>query len=94
MAKLKRIGILFSAKLLAIYGACLGLVAGITYSFGGFVYEALTDTLNSGTALAFFALIGMPAIFACFGFVAGGFGAMAYNLTAKWFGGIEMDFEQ
>lgn len=94
MAKLKKIGVLFSAKLLAIYGAGVGLIAGILYSFGGFINEALTGTLNSGTALAFLALIGMPIIFAFFGLIAGAIGAILYNLTSKWFGGIEMDIEQ
>ena len=84
----------FSAKLLAIYGAGVGLIAGILYSFGGFIYEAFTDTLNSGTALAFLALLGMPIISAFFGCIGGAIGAILYNLTSKWFGGIEMDMEQ
>jgi len=49
--------------------------------------------LNTGTVLAFGALIGMPIAFATFGFVSGAIGASFYNLVAKRFGGIEMDFE-
>jgi hypothetical protein len=94
MAKLRRLGVLFSAKLQAIQMAFVGLIAGILYAFGGAMYELLTGTLNSGTALAFLALIGMPIIFAIFGFMAGAIGAVLYNLVARWFGGIEMDFEQ
>ena len=82
------------AKLQAIIMAFAGLIAGILYSFGGFVYEAVTGSLNSGTALAFLALIGMPITFATFGFIAGAIGAFLYNLVAGWFGGIEIDFEQ
>lgn len=93
MAKLKRIGVLFSAKVRAIQMACVGLVAGILYSFGGALYELFTGTLNSGTALAFLALFGMPAIFATFGFVSGGIGAALYNLASRWFDGVEVDFE-
>jgi hypothetical protein len=93
MAKLKRVGVLFFAKLQAIVMACAGLIAGILYAFGGFFYELLTGTLNSGTALAFGALIGMPVTFAVFGFIAGAIGAFLYNLVARWFGGIEMDLE-
>ena len=85
---------LFSAKLLAIHGAGVGLIAGILYSFGGFFYEVLNNTLNSGTALAFLALIGMPVIFAFFGFILGTIGAILYNITSKLIGGIEMDIEQ
>ena len=94
MARLKRIGVLFSAKLQAILMAFIGLIAGILYAFGGAIYELFTRTLNSGTALAFLALIGMPISFALFGFVAGAIGAFLYNLAAKRFGGIEMDLEQ
>ena len=94
MAKLKRLGVLFSAKLQAIVMGIVGLIAGILYAFGGFFYELFTGTLNSGTALAFFALIGMPLLFSLFGFIAGAVGAVLYNLVVRWFGGIEMDFEQ
>lgn len=94
MAKLKKLGVLFSAKLQAIVMACAGMICGILYAFGGFFYELLTGSLNSGTALAFFALIGMPAMFAACGFVFGAIGALLYNLVGRWIGGIEVDFEQ
>jgi len=94
MARLKRLGVLFFAKLLAIVMACVGLIAGILYAFGGAIHELFTGTLNSGTALAFLALIGMPLSFAVCGFVAGAVGALFYNLAATWFGGIEVDIEQ
>jgi len=42
----------------------------------------------------FGALVGMPVIFATFGFILGLVEALLYNLFAKWFGGIELDFEQ
>jgi hypothetical protein len=94
MARLKRLGVLFSAKLQAILMGFLGLIAGMLYSFGGAIYELLTSSLNWGSALAFLALVGMPVIFAIFGFAAGALGALLYNLVAKRFGGIELDIEQ
>jgi len=94
MAKLKRIGLLSMAKLHAVIMAVAGLIAGILYSFGGLIYDLFTIGLNGGTALAFFALIGMPVLFAAFGFIAGAVGAILYNFAARWFGGIEIDFEQ
>ena len=94
MAKVKKIKILSFAKFQAVLTALVGLVAGIVYSFGGFIYEALTGTLNSGTALAFFALIGMPLSFGIFGFIMGLIEAFLYNLFAKWLGRIEIDFER
>jgi len=93
MATLKRIGVLFSAKLQAVQMTCVGLIAGILYAFGGFFYELVTGTLNSGTILAFGALVGMPIVFGAFGFISGAVGAVLYNLTARRSGGIEMDVE-
>jgi hypothetical protein len=104
MTKVKRIGMFSFAKLQAVIMAIVGLIAGILYSFGGLIYDALvsygwvtsasTPGLGYGTALAFGALIGMPIIFAIFGFIIGLVGAFLYNLFARWFGGIEIDFEQ
>jgi len=84
-------------------GLLLGLAAGILYSFGGFIIDTLvslewitsseTPGLSYGTLLAFGALIGMPIIFAVFGFVAGLIVAILFNILAKWFGGIAIDFE-
>ena len=64
------------------------------YSFGGFIYEVLTNALNSGTALAYLALIGMPITFAIPGFIVGAILAFIYNLVAGRVGGMEMDFDQ
>lgn len=94
MAKLKRLGVVFSAKLQAIQWAIAGLFAGVLYSFGGLIFELFTGSLNSGTAIAFLALLGMPAMFAAIGFIAGAIGAFLYNSYAKWGGGIEIDLEQ
>lgn len=93
MAKLKRVGVLFLAKLLAVVMAWVGLLAGIVYSFGGFIYELFTASLNFGTVLAFMALIGMPVIFSACGFAAGVIAAVIYNTTARWIRGIELDID-
>jgi len=106
MAKLKKIGVVSSSKLLAVLMAFIGLIAGIFYSFGGLIIDALvtigwisssaasTSGLGFGTVLAFGALIGMPIIFAIPGFISGAIGAFLYNLVAGWIGGIEIDLEQ
>ncbi len=91
MAKLKRIGVVFLAKLLAISMGTIGLVAGIIYSFGGMIYDLFTIGLNAGTALAFLALFGMLVLFAAGGFITGAITAFIYNSIARWFGGIEID---
>lgn len=102
--KAKRIKVLSFAKFQAVLGLLIGLIAGILYSFGGFIIDALvtlgwitsseTPGLSYGTVLAFGALIGMPVIFAAFGLALGVVEALVYNLFARWHGGIEIDFEQ
>ena len=95
MEKLKKIRIFSLAKLQGILFSYVGLLCGIFYSFGGFIYDlATTGSLNLGTALAFFALIGMPLLFASFGFVAGLILAVLYNLFSGWFGGVDIDLAQ
>ena len=94
MSKLKRINVLNLAKFQAVLMSLIGFVAGIIYSIGGAIYDIFTIGLNLGTALAFLALIGMPITFAAFGFIVGLIEVFLYNLFARWFGGIEIDFEQ
>ena len=92
MAKFKKIRIFSLAKLQGILFSYVGLLCGIFYSFGGFIYDlATTGSLNLGTALAFFALIGMPLIFASFGFIVGIILAVLYNLFSRLFGGANID---
>jgi hypothetical protein len=94
MAKINKIGVVSSAKLLGAMMLIIGLIAGILYSGIGVIVDALGRGLNGGTALAFLALIGMPLIFATSGVLVGAIGAFLYNLVAGWVGGIEMDVEQ
>ena len=103
MAKVKKIEMLSFGKLQAIIMLIVGLLAGIVYSFGGLIIDIFvslswitsseTPGLSYGTVLAFGALIGMPLIFAIFGFIFGLIEAFIYNLVARWFGGIEIKLE-
>lgn len=92
MSRIQKISLLGLAKFQAVVMAYIGLIAGTLYSVGGAIYDVLTTgSVNLGTALAFFALIGMPAISATAGFFIGVIVAPLYNLTARSFGGIEFD---
>jgi len=75
--------ILPTARRLARWGAYLGLVCGVLYSIGGVVVDLLTIGLNWGTVLAFGALLGMPVIFAMFGFFLGALIAFITQSVAK-----------
>jgi len=94
MAKIKKLKILSFAIFQALLVSFLGLLAGILYSFGGIIVDLLTIGLNWGTVMAFGALVGMPIVFAAIGFVAGVLEAVLYNLFARWFGGIDLEFER
>jgi hypothetical protein len=56
----------------ARWGFAIGFVCGVVYAFGGMVIDLLTVGLNGGTALAFLALAGMPALLGAAAFVVGG----------------------
>jgi len=70
----------------------VGIFCGVLYSFGGLIIDILvsleilsaeamsTPGLSYGTILAFGALIGMPVIFSCFGFLLGLAVATIYNI--------------
>lgn len=105
MTKLKKIGILSLAKFQATLAGLMGVICGIMYSFGGLLIDTLvtfdllsatqmgTPGLSYGTFLAFGALIAMPAIGFGIGFVVGIIEAILYNLFARRFGGVKIDFE-
>lgn len=90
----RKINLVSFAKQQVTIWALTGLLAGIFYSFGGLLIDALvtigwitsqeTPGLSYGTLLAFGALIGMPIIFASFGLVLGIIGAFLYNLIIQW----------
>jgi energy-coupling factor transporter transmembrane protein EcfT len=104
MAKIKKIEVFSFVRFHALLFALLGFLAGFLYSVGGFVIDLLvsmgwitsvsTPGLSYGTVLAFGALVGMPIIFAVVGIVTGFIGAIMYNVFAKWFGGIGLEFEE
>ena len=92
---MEKVDVLHLAKLHAIALGFLGLLAGILYSFGGLLIDALvsldwmtsneTPGLSYGTVLAFGALIGMPFIFGTIGFMAGTIIGHVYNIAIKLF---------
>ncbi len=102
MAKLNKIRVIKFAKFQSFLLALLGFLAGFLYSFGGLIIDTLvsidlitsneTPGLSYGTILAFGALIGMPMIFAIFGFLLGFIEAALYNLFVKFFEANKIDF--
>ncbi|MAV52271.1 MAG: hypothetical protein CBE20_00380 [Gammaproteobacteria bacterium TMED260] len=93
MAKVSRLGAVSLARLLALLMASLGFLAGVLYSVGGFLFELSTGTLNSGTALAFLALLGLPLLFGLIGCAAGLILAPLYNFLARFGYGLELELD-
>ncbi len=93
MAKLEKVETFSLAKPLAIALALVGLVAGILYAVVGAAYDVLRGKVGIGTALAFLAPIGMPSMFATFGFIVGTIGAFLYNFVAEWLGASDRNVE-
>ena len=93
------------AKLQAVMFGLLGLICGIFYSFGGLLIDALvsigvlssetmsTSGLGLGTLLAFGALIGMPVIFAIFGWVLGLLEGLLFNVFYRWTRGVKTNLQ-
>lgn len=103
MIKISRLGVFSFARFQALLAGLLGLLAGVLYSFGGLVIDALvtagildaaamsTSGLSKGTLLAFGALLGMPVLFALGGFIVGILGARVFNVFARRFQGLRLD---
>lgn len=93
MLKIRKIKVLSLAKFQAILLSLIGCIAGVIYSIGGLIYDTFTVGLSFGTALAFFALMGMPLLFAVVGFIVGLLQGWLFNLFGRWFGGIVINLE-
>lgn len=95
---LKRIGVLSAGKILALLYACIGFIAGCFVSLFATlgVFASLADkSLPGGPIIAAFmgigALILMPILYGCLGFLIGVIGSSIYNGLSRLVGGIELD---
>ena len=90
--KTTNINIIELARFHAFVMTILGLGAGILYSVGGAVYDYNTTGLNTGTALAFLALIGMPLLFGTLGVIVGLIEGIIFNIFAPMVKGMKVEF--
>ena len=95
---IKRVGPLSVAKNVGILYALLGLVFGLIFSMismaGGFA--AGDDSplpMGFGAMLGVGAVIFLPILYACMGFIGALIGAVLYNMAAGIVGGVEVDVE-
>lgn len=95
-----RIGVLPLAKMLAVTYAFLGLfIGGIVSLFavmGAAMGGAMGKDAGGGLGAMIFgvgAVIVLPIVYGCLGFVGGLITSVLYNLVAKVVGGIEIELD-
>ncbi|HQZ18841.1 MAG TPA: hypothetical protein PKU70_00065 [Vicinamibacteria bacterium] len=97
MQSIARIGVLSLAKMLAVTYAFLGLFFGGVLSLFALMGAAVGSAAGGdggGIAAMLFgvgAVIVLPIVYGCLGFVGGLIMAPLYNLVAKVVGGIEVE---
>jgi len=97
MQSIARIGVLSLAKMLAVTYAFLGLFFGGVLSLFALMGAAVGNAAGGdggGIAAMLFgvgAVIVLPIVYGCLGFVGGLIMAPLYNLVAKVVGGIEVE---
>jgi len=96
MQSVSRIGVLSLAKMLAVTYAFLGLfIGGVLTLFAvmGAAVGGAAGQDGGGLAMIFGmgAVIVLPIVYGCLGFVGGLIAAPLYNLVARVVGGIEVE---
>jgi hypothetical protein len=96
---LKSIGVLSAAKIVGLMYAILGLIAGLLMA----AFFALIPMAGGGTnpdlpawlapMFGTGALLIMPLLYGCMGFVGGAIAAVVYNALSGMMGGLELRLE-
>jgi hypothetical protein len=93
---INRVGPLSCAKVVAALYMIVGLVAGALISLGSMAGGLASDVpwmAGLGAAIGIAAIIALPLVYGCIGFVAALIGAWLYNAAAGIMGGIEVDLQ-
>jgi hypothetical protein len=91
--RVRRVGALSAAAVLAVVYAMLGLLVGIAVAAASFLAPATPIPFLRGPLLGALAIVALPVAYAAIGFVLGLVGAAAYNLAARLVGGIRLLLE-
>jgi len=95
---LRRIGAMSLAKMLGALYALLGLIIGALISLVSIVGSALFRSASGDSSALFGVLFGagaiiiLPIVYGCIGFIGGLIVAGLYNLLAGAVGGIEIEW--
>jgi hypothetical protein len=93
---INRIGVVKLGVFQGCMGAFFGLLIGICMTLFGSLISGIAPDGGAGAAaivggMGIFMVVLLPIMYGVFGFIAGVIGAAAYNLIAKFVGGIEFD---
>jgi hypothetical protein len=89
---IKRIEPVQCAKMAGTLYALLGFIIGIIFSLFALTGGAAAG-LPFGTAFGIGAVILLPLLYGCIGFIMSLIMAAFYNLVAGWIGGLEIQVE-
>ncbi len=95
---IRRFRVLSLAKVMGVMYALIGLLLGLFFSLFSLLGAAFSSALDQSSGEAWLgalfgvgAVILLPIIYGCIGFVAGLIGSAVYNLVAGMVGGVEIE---
>ncbi len=100
--RIKKLGVLSVAKMYAVIMLVVSLLISIPYGLFIMLFGAVAMGSGAKEGLAagggaivigILVMIGLPIMYAVFGFIFGALGALLYNLFAGFVGGIEVEVE-
>jgi uncharacterized membrane protein len=93
---IKRVAPLSVAKIAALLHACVGLFAGVIISLisllGGFASQRPAGPIL-GMFLGVGAIVMLPIVEGCLGFIVASIGCVIYNALARVLGGIRVEVD-
>ena len=93
---IKSVGVVSVGKMYGAMMASIGLIAGLFIALASMVGAGMSsnDDLGMfGPMLGVGAVIALPILYGCFGFIGGLIGGALYNLFAAMVGGVEIRTE-
>ena len=92
---LRRVGVLYMGKFMAVMYAIIGLIFGVLIAavsmIGGGMLGGDGGAMGVIGSFGLLSIVILPVLYAVIGFIAGLIGGLLYNVTANLSGGIEMD---
>ena len=95
MQVIKKLGVFSVGKISALLGFAYGLIAGILMAIASGVIPASANITGTASTLmiGWKAVLILPILYAIGYFIMGILFAIAYNLLARWVGGIKITLE-